>query len=81
MILANQKVVETWKLILAVLSDHQEDWPAGRALAAGSCLHHPKWLYRLEVTNDSLVGGFNLFEKYARQNGNLPQIGVNIKNI
>ena len=28
-----------------------------------------------------LVGGFNPFEKYARQNGNLPQIGVNIKNI
>ncbi len=26
-----------------------------------------------------LVGGFNPFEKYARQNGNLPQIGVNIK--
>ena len=28
-----------------------------------------------------LVGGFNPFEQYARQNGNLPQIGVNIKNI
>jgi len=27
------------------------------------------------------VGGFNPFEKYDRQNGNLPQIGVNIKNI
>ena len=25
------------------------------------------------------VGGFNPFEKYARQNGNLPQIGVKIK--
>ena len=25
-----------------------------------------------------LVGGFNPFEKYARQNGNLPQIGVKI---
>jgi len=28
-----------------------------------------------------LVGGFNPFEKYARQNGNLPQIGMKIKNI
>ena len=28
-----------------------------------------------------LVGGFNPFEKYDRQNGNLPQIGMNIKNI
>ena len=28
-----------------------------------------------------LPGGFNPFEKYARQNGNLPQIGVKIKNI
>ncbi len=27
-----------------------------------------------------LVVGFNPFEKYARQNGNLPQIGVKIKN-
>ena len=26
-----------------------------------------------------LVGGFNSSEEYARQNGNLPQIGVNIK--
>ena len=29
----------------------------------------------------NLVGGFNPIEKYARQNGNLPQIGVKIKNI
>ena len=28
-----------------------------------------------------LVGGFNPFEKYARQNGNLPQIRMKIKNI
>jgi len=26
-----------------------------------------------------LVGGFNPFEKYERQLGNLPQIGMNIK--
>jgi len=26
-----------------------------------------------------LVGGFNPFEKYARQNGNLPQVGVKTK--
>jgi len=28
-----------------------------------------------------LVGGFNPAEKYARQIGNLPQLGVKIKNI
>ena len=28
-----------------------------------------------------LVGGFNPSEKNISQNGNLPQIGVNIKNI
>ena len=28
-----------------------------------------------------LVGGFNPVEKYARQNGNLPQVGVKIPNI
>ena len=27
------------------------------------------------------IGGFNPSEKYARQNGNLPQAGVKIKNI
>ena len=27
------------------------------------------------------VGGFNPFEKYARQIGSFPQVGVNIKNI
>ena len=36
-----------------------------------------RWLDPLGI----LVGGFNPFEKYARQNGNLPQIGVKIKNI
>ena len=28
-----------------------------------------------------LVGGFNPFEKYARQNGSFPQIGMKIKNL
>ena len=28
-----------------------------------------------------LVGGFNPFEKYARQIGSFPQVGVKIKNI
>ena len=28
-----------------------------------------------------LVGGFNPFEKYARRNGNLPQIGMKIKHV
>ena len=28
-----------------------------------------------------LVGGFNPSEKYARQIGNLPQVGMNIKHI
>ena len=28
-----------------------------------------------------IVGGFNPCEKYARQIGNLPQVGVKIKNI
>jgi len=28
-----------------------------------------------------LVGGFNSLEKYARQIGNLPQIGLKIRNM
>ena len=35
-------------------------------------IHLAKW-------NNILVGGFNPFEKYARQIGNLPQIGMKIK--
>ena len=31
--------------------------------------------------NQMLVGGFNPFEKYARQIGSFPQVGMNIKNI
>ena len=36
--------------------------------------------YRFLYGKGLLVGGFNPFETYACQNGNLPQIGVNIKN-
>ena len=32
----------------------------------------------LENSHDFLVGGFTPFEKYDRQNGNLPQVGVKI---
>ncbi len=28
-----------------------------------------------------LVGGFNPFDKHDRQNGNLPQVAMNINNI
>ena len=38
------------------------------------------WLVNRDFYN-KLVGGFNPFEKNARQNGNLPKVGVNIKNI
>ena len=31
--------------------------------------------------NNKLVGGFNPFEKYARQIGSFPQIGVKIKYV
>ena len=36
---------------------------------------------KMKNNNKPLVGGFNPFEKYARQNGNLPQIGVKTKNL
>ena len=39
----------------------------------------PKWSGASQIF--SLVGGFNPFEKNISQNGNLPQIGVKIKNI
>ena len=42
---------------------------------------HPIHYHQKDIGNSSLVGGFNPIEKYARQNGNLPQLGVNIKNI
>ena len=39
------------------------------------------WIGGQFSTKQWVVGGFNPFEKYARQIGNLPQIGVKIKNI
>ena len=39
-----------------------------------SVKHHLK-------NKSKLVGGFNPSEKYARQIGSFPQVGVNIKNI
>ena len=34
-----------------------------------------------KITTNSLVGGFNLFEKYARQFGSVSQVGVKIKQV
>ena len=31
--------------------------------------------------NNMLVGGFNPFEQYARQNGSSPQVGMKMKKI
>ena len=45
--------------------------------------NYPAWDQRShsDCWNDILVivGGFNPFEKYARQIGSFPQVGVNIK--
>ena len=35
----------------------------------------------LKLLNTDLVGGFNPFEKYARQIGSFSQVGMNIKHI
>ena len=37
--------------------------------------------FKIFQVKGELVGGFNPSEKYDSQNGNLPQIGVNIKHI
>ena len=34
---------------------------------------NPQGFLTARLTGTKLVGGFNPFEKYARQNGNLPQ--------
>ena len=41
----------------------------------------PKQKSQIRVYTSSLGGGFNPSEKYARQIGSFPQIGMNIKNI
>ena len=38
---------------------------------------HREFLYLI----DKLDGGFNPFEKYARQIGSFLQVGMNIKNV
>ena len=35
--------------------------------------------YKKKQKKSFLVGGFNLFEKYERQNGNLPGVGMKLK--
>ena len=42
---------------------------------SGRTINHPT------STINLLGGGFNPFEKYARQIGSFPQVGVNTKNI
>ena len=42
---------------------------------------YPGYPIPKQPPRSTLVGGFNPFEKYISQNGNLPQIGVKIKNI
>ena len=44
--------------------------------------HHETEIYEnLEQIDDFLVRGFNPFEKYARQIGSFPQVGLKIRNI
>ena len=62
--------------------------PSARSLTSqvGSCFlscpikrqmdKHKNWIMKPQ-----LVGGFNPFEKYARQIGSFPQVGVKIKNV
>ena len=50
----------------------------------GSVVYNPKKIIPLIIIGSNplrnhLVGGFNPFEKYARQIGSSPQVGVNIK--
>jgi len=60
------------------------EWPWGQKL--GICLlpwHQPAWLFSRDQMRPSktyLVGGFNPIENMS-QIGNLPQLGMNIKNI
>ena len=58
----------------------QRCWMHSHQITAGFCIE----LYlanQQQISDFFLVGGFNPSEKYPRQNGNLPQIGVKIKNI
>ena len=66
------------------VKNHPTIWwlTAGHALDGPGLIYSGKVLKPVKLVNKlSLVGGFNPFEKYARQIGNLPQIGMKIKNI
>ena len=52
-------------------------WKFNKQQSIGKIHHHPSKNLRVSF----LGGGFNPSEKYDRQNGNLPQTGLKIKNI
>ena len=61
-------------------------YPSGRlrVFSTSSGLRYPASLIQKKHQKSQrkdLVGGFNPCEKYARQTGSFPQIGMKIKNI
>ncbi len=60
-------------------------WTVGESWQPGAaCVFDWKGLIlssTIDVLYRILGGGFNPFEKYARQIGSFPQIGMKIKNI
>ena len=67
LLMAENTWVTHWGYFIPISGVTWAPYQAPSAYLKGECLH-------LE-----LVGGFNPFEKYARQIGNLPQIGMKIK--
>ena len=63
-----------WDVILRIIQNTQ--------IEKTQTFTQPEWKVVKILVEQKLVGGWtNPFEKYARQNGNLPQIGMKITNI
>ena len=60
-----------WKLLKSTIRMSKNSSPKTRYFQ----------LPKKKAANSYIVGGFNPFEKYARQIGSFPQVGVKIKNI
>ena len=82
------KIKEQWVPMVATLKAclfPPTNGPSFKVFHGQGTFHHVEpsdfGLRFFRENGTKLVGGFNPPEKYDRQNGNLPQIGVKIKNI
>ena len=73
-----------WTMFLGWVGNHESVVPKNCLNRSKQWITLEKWAYSRGCSNFEnwqLAGGLNPFEKYARQIGSFPQVGVKIKHI